>query len=132
MYIPEGYGTVVPYLVVSDARQLIDFLQTVFDARELGRTELPDGRIANMRVNIGTSNLMIAEPDAGVLKPMPCAHYVYVEDVDGVLDKALAAGATMLFGAADMPYGDRQAGIADPFGNFWWISRRLVEEDYVD
>jgi len=132
MYIPEGYGTVFPYLVVGDARKLIDFLGAVFDAKELGRTELPDGRIANMQANIGTTNFMIAEPDSGVLKAMPCAHYVYVEDVDGVLEKALAHGATKLFDAADMPYGDRQAGIADPFGNLWWISRRLVQEDYGD
>lgn len=132
MYIPEGYGTVVPYIVVSDARRFVDFLVAVFDASELGRTELVDGRIANMRVNIGTSSFMIAEPDGRTLKPMPSAHYIYVEDVDAVFEKALANGAKKLFDAADMPYGDRQAGVADPFGNFWWISRRLIEEDYAD
>ena len=132
MYIPEGYGTVFSYLLVSDAGKLINFLEAVFDARELGRTELPDGRIANMRVNIGTSNFMIAEPEGGVLKPMACAHYVYVEDVDDTLQKAIDAGATKLFDAEDMSYGDRQAGITDPLGNYWWISRRLVEADYAD
>ncbi len=130
MYIPEGYGTVFPYIMVSDARKFMDFLREVFDANELGRTELPDGRIANMTVRIGTSNFMIAEPDEAMLKPMPCAHYIYVEDVDGTLEKAVARGATKLFDAMDMPYGDRQGGIADPFENLWWVSRRLVEEDY--
>jgi len=132
MYIPEGYGTVFPYIVVGDARKLMGFLGAVFGATEQGRTELADGRIANLRVTIGTSNFMIAEPDAGVLKPMQCAHYIYVDDVDGTLDKAVANGATKLFDAADMPYGDRQAGISDPFGNLWWISKRLIDEDYKD
>ena len=132
MYIPEGYGTVFSYLLVSDASQLMRFLEAVFDAKELGRTGLPDGRIANMRVNIGTSNFMIAEPQGGTLKPMLSSHYVYVEDVDGTLQKAIDNGAIKLFDAEDMDYGDRQAGITDPLGNYWWISRRLVDEDYAD
>lgn len=132
MYIPEGYGTVFPYIIVANANDFFGFLRDVFDASELGRTELPDGRVANLRVRIGTSSFMISEPEGGLLKPMPCAHYVYVEDVDGTVQKAVESGADKLFDAADMPYGDRQAGVADPFGNYWWISRRLVEEDYVD
>jgi uncharacterized glyoxalase superfamily protein PhnB len=33
---------------------------------------------------------------------------------------------------ADMPYDERQAGVCDPFGNYWWISRRLVAGPYVN
>lgn len=132
MYIPEGYGTVFPYIIVANAKAFFGFLRDVFDASELGRTELPDGRVANLRVRIGTSSFMISEAEGGMLKPMPCTHYIYVEDVDGTLQKAVEHGADKLSDAADMDYGDRQAGIVDPFGNYWWISRRLVEEDYVD
>ncbi|MGI9233163.1 MAG: hypothetical protein ACR2RD_05980 [Woeseiaceae bacterium] len=60
MYIPEGYGTVVPYILVAKANDFVEFLKNVFDAHELGRTELPDGRVANLRVRIGTSNFWIA------------------------------------------------------------------------
>lgn len=130
MYIPEGYGTVFPYIIVADVERFLGFLKAVFDASELGRTTLEDGRIANLRVRVGTSSFMMSEPDGSVLEPMRCTHYVYVEDVDGTLQKAIENGATKLYDAADMPYGDRQAGISDPFGNLWWISRRLVEEDY--
>jgi uncharacterized glyoxalase superfamily protein PhnB len=117
---------------VSDAQAFMGFLGNAFGASELGRTELSDGRIANLRARIGASNFMISEPDGNVLKPMPCAHYIYVDDVDLTLEKAIDNGAGKLFDAADMPYGDRQAGISDPFGNLWWISRRLVDEDYTD
>ena len=132
MYIPEGYGTVFPYIIVADAERFLSFLKAVFDASELGRTTLEDGRIANLRVRVGTSSFMASEADGTTLEPMPCTHYVYVEDVDSTLQQAIENGATKLFDAADMHYGDRQAGISDPFGNLWWISRRLVEEDYTD
>jgi PhnB protein len=53
-----------------------------------------------------------------------------VDDVDGTFERAIADGAAALFEPTDMPYQDRQAGITDPFGNIWWISKRLVEESY--
>jgi len=129
MYIPEGYGTVFPYMLVDRAAEFVDFLQHVFDANELGRTVFPDGRIANVRVKIGTSTFMISEAGAE-MRAMPAAYYVYVEDVARVLEKAVAHGAIKLFDPTDMPYGDRQAGITDPCGNLWWISQRLSTEPY--
>lgn len=117
MYIPEGYGTVFPYILVADVEKFPSFLTAVFDASELGRTTLEDGRIANLRVRIGTSSFTVSEPDASMLEPMRCTHYV--EDVDGTLQKAIDNGASKLFDAMDMSYGDRQAGIVDPLGNYW-------------
>lgn len=130
MYIPDGFGTIFPYMIVSGANDFVDFLTSVFGATELGRTEFPNGRVANVEMQIGTSRFMIGEPDNETSKAMPASYYVYVEDVDKTLEKAVAHGATELFGATDMSYQDRQAGIIDPFGNAWWISRRLVEAPY--
>jgi len=130
VYIPEGYGTVFPYMIVDDANGFVGFLKSVFAATEVGRTELPDGRVANVEVRIGTSAFMVGEADNEASKPMPASYYVYVEDVDQTLDKAVAHGARKLFDATNMSYQDRQAGIIDPFGNAWWISKRLVEAPY--
>lgn len=129
MYIPDGYGTVFPYLFVAGADAYAGFLARVFAADELGRTVLPDGRIANIRVRIGTSAFMISEASDS-MPATKAAHYVYVEDVDRTYEKALAAGAERIFEPADMPYLDRQGGVTDPAGNVWWISRRLVDEPY--
>jgi PhnB protein len=126
----EGYGTVFPYMVVHQAEKFVDFLKNTFDAKEIGRTTLPGGRIANSRVRIGTTNFMVSEANGESLKPMPATYYIYVESVDRTLDKALANGAKKMFDPMDMPYRDRQAGITDPFGNIWWISNRLVNEAY--
>jgi len=130
MYIPEGYGTIFPYMIVDGANAFIEFLKDAFDATEVGRTELSNGRVANIEVQIGTSRFMIGEADNETSKPMPASYYLFVEDVDQTLEKAIANGATELFGATDMSYQDRQAGVIDPFGNAWWISRRLVEAPY--
>ncbi len=130
MYIPEGYGTLFPYMIIDGANDFVDFLKNVFEATEVGRTEFPNGRIANIEVQIGTSRFMIGEPDNETSKSMPASYYVYVENVDQTLQKAIDHGASKLFDATDMSYHDRQAGVIDPFGNSWWISRRLVEEPY--
>ena len=129
MYIPEGYGTVFPYIMVNDINRFVDFLKAVFDAKELGRTVMPDGRVANCRLRIGTTSFMASAGGEG-FPPMPVMHYIYVEDADATFAQALAHGATKIMEPADMPYEDRQGGVIDPCGNTWWISSRLVEEGY--
>src|SRR5205814_353868 len=81
MHIPEGYGTVFPYFIVSDANLFADFLKKAFDAEEMGRTVMPNGRIANIRIRIGTSTFMISAGGQD-FKPMPAACYIYVENAD--------------------------------------------------
>jgi len=132
MYIPPGYGTMFPYMLVADAGGLVGFLTRVFGAEVLGTTDLPGRPRANVRVRIGTSAFMVSETDGESLQPMPGAYYVYVDDVDAAFARALGEGATPVFEPADMPYEDRQAGVADASGNLWWISKRLVERSYDD
>src|SRR6185503_20218966 len=118
MYVPEGYGTVFPYFIVRDAEQFATFVKNVFDAKEIGRTVMPNNRVANIRIRIGTSTFMISEADD--FKPMQGAYYVYVKDADKTFAKALENGATKIFDPMDMPYEDRQGGVTDAFGNIWW------------
>jgi PhnB protein len=131
MYLPEGYGTLFPYFIVSDAEEFVTFLKNVFDATEVGRTVL-NGRIANVRIRVGTSTFMISEASAEGLHATKAAYYIYVEDTDKTFAKALSHGATKIFDPMNMPYQDRQGGVVDPFGNTWWISTRLVEGTYDD
>ena len=131
MYIPEGFGTVFPYLFVRDAKAYLKFLTDAFGAEELGRTELPDGTIANARMRIGSTRFMVS--DAGErMRPSLSSFYIYVERADTAYERALSCGAEDFSKPADMPYGDRQAGVIDPSGNYWWISQRLVNRPYDD
>ena len=45
MYVPEGYGTVFPYMIVNGAEDLADFLPEVFEAKEVGRTTMANGLV---------------------------------------------------------------------------------------
>ncbi len=129
MYIPPGFGTVTPYFFVEEAETFVSFLVEGLGGTEVLRSLRPDGRIANAQVRIGTSTIMVSEA-TDRYRPMPTACYIYVEDADEAMARALAAGGTLEMEAGDMPYGDRQGGVRDPHGNIWWISQRLVQAPY--
>jgi PhnB protein len=127
--IPEGYHSVTPYLIVDDAAGAIEFYRKVFGARELMRMPAPDGQIGHAELTIGDSRIMLADafPDMGARSPRaiggsPVHLYLYVEDVDAVTNKALAAGAKELRPVKDKFYGDRSGTIEDPFGHVWHVS----------
>jgi len=50
-------------MIVDDANDFIDFLENVFGAKKVGRTEFPDGRLGNVQARVGTSAFMVGEPD---------------------------------------------------------------------
>jgi PhnB protein len=129
MRIPDGFGVVTPYISVEDAPAYIDFLIRGMGAVELGRSVLPDGRIANCQLRIGTTGIMLSEA-LEPFSPSKSSFYLYVENAETAMQLALAAGAVQIMAIADMPYGDRQGGIKDPAGNLWWISERLTDAPY--
>lgn len=129
---PEGFSTVNPYLFAANPAELIDFLSRAFDAAELSRTINPkNGEIANCILKLGKSCIMISQA-RGEFEGMRTSFYLFVENVDEVYQQALECGATDVLAPMDMDYQDRQAGIIDPAGNYWWISKRLVQENYED
>ena len=115
--IPDGYHTVTPYLTVPGVAALIDFLKTVFDAKEIERMASQDGRIMHAEVRIGDSVIMLGEP-LGDSVPRPGSLYVYVNDTDRTYNRALQAGAISVMEPNDQFYGDRNAGVKDASGNF--------------
>jgi PhnB protein len=128
MYIPPGFGTVTPYFLVHDAERFIAFLCEAFDGKEVLRSA-HDGRIANAQIVIGTSTIMVGDMTEQY-PARPASYYLFVEDADATMRKALAGGAVQIMEVSDKPYGDRQGGVRDAWGNLWWISQRLVEAPY--
>jgi PhnB protein len=121
--IPEGYHSITPYLVVEGVARLIDFMKRAFGAEERERMLRPDGSIGHAEVRIGDSVVMMGEA-RGEHRPMPGTLYLYVEDTDAVYRRALDAGGASVMEPTDMFYGDRNAGVKDPCGNFWYIATR--------
>ncbi len=121
--LPEGYHTVTPFLVVNDANNFIDFLKNAFDAKEICRYNQGNDLVLHAEVQIGDSRIMLSDaPEES--NPMTYTLYVYVDDVDNIYQKALNAGANSLREPTDEFYGDRRAGVLDPFSNQWWIATR--------
>lgn len=129
MYIPPGFGTVTPYCFVDDAERFVAFLVDGLGGVETCRSLRPDGRIANVQVSLGTSTVMVSEATPQY-PAMAAAYYLYVDDADASMRRALAHGATLEMEVFDAPYGDRQGGVRDSHGNLWWISQRTVQAPY--
>jgi PhnB protein len=53
--------------------------------------------------------------------------FMYVEDVDAVVKKAVAAGATVTMEVADQFWGDRFGSVQDPFGHLWSIATHVED-----
>ncbi|MFO1405927.1 MAG: hypothetical protein U1F08_00200 [Steroidobacteraceae bacterium] len=128
MRMPPGFNTVTPYFFVEDAAGFLGFLVHGLDGEEILR-HLDGVRIANAQVRLGTSTVMVSEASAR-FPAMPGSYYLYVANADAAMARAVAAGAEPVMSVADMPYGDRQGGVRDAWGNLWWISERLVEGPY--
>jgi PhnB protein len=125
-YIPEGLHTVTAYLHPMRAEPVISFLKRAFGADELEKYASPDGVIHHAKIKIGDSVLEMGEAH-GPYQPMPATFYLYVPDVDAVYSRALNAGATSTSEPVDQSYGDRSAGVKDPFGNQWYIATHIRE-----
>jgi PhnB protein len=124
--IPDGYHTVTPYLIVEGAQKLIDFLKQGFGAKETFSMPGPDGKIGHAEVKIGNSMVMLADANPR-WKPTKTMLYLYVEDVDAVYKKAVAAGGKSVMEPTNQFYGDRSAGVEDAFGNHWGIATHVED-----
>jgi PhnB protein len=124
--IPEGLRTVTPYLALENTGRFIQFIKEAFGAQEKLVVPAPGGGIAHAKIAIGDSILEMSDAH-GVYKPMPCGLHLYVPDTDGVYEQAMKAGAKSLTAPADQPYGDRSAGVVDPFGNQWFIATHIKD-----
>jgi PhnB protein len=121
----EGFHTVTTYLHPKGAGKMIDFLERAFGAEEVFRSE-SEGVIHHASLRIGDSIISMGEAH-GLFQPMPTMIYLYVEDTDALYKRAIEAGAKSLHEPADQPYGDRNAGVEDPFGNQWYIGTHIKD-----
>lgn len=132
--IPEGASAVIPRLFCRDPVAEIEFCTTTFGAVEGVRRPGPDGRVAHALVTIGPAMVMIESEWPGITSRAPLADgsspvvlYVYVENVDDTVARAVAAGAKILMPVANQFWGDRTAWIMDPSGHVWTVATRIEE-----
>ncbi|WP_449282980.1 VOC family protein [Leucobacter sp.] len=131
--MPHGSTSLTPFLAIPGAREAIDFYRDVFGARVVDVTEM-GGAVVHAELDFGAGHLQLGEP-------MPDYHLIappggeddcysmglYVPDVDAVVERAVAAGATVREAPSDFVSGDRFASIRDPFGVRWSVMTRVED-----
>lgn len=139
--VPDGMHTITPHLVCGDAIAAIDFYKRAFNAVELMRLPGPDGKLMHAQLRIGDSLLMLAEENPKwafsplTLKGSPVTIHLQVENVDAVVEQAVAAGAKMTMPVSEMFWGDRYGYVVDPFGHQWAVAthtRDLTHDEIVE
>ena len=134
--IPKGYHSITPYLIIKGAAQAIEYYKKVFGAKEEVRMNGPDGKVGHAELQIGDSRIMLADENpsmgpgytsAATIGSSPVSLYLYLPDVDRVVERAAAAGAKILKPVQDQFYGDRSGFIQDPFGHLWGIATHVED-----
>lgn len=120
VFIPEGYNTVMPYIIVSNAKAFMAFMTEVFGAQE--KMVVPDDNagIMHAEVTMGGSCIMFAN-STDQFAVQNAGLYIHVADADETYNAALKAGATSIMPPDDKDYG-RSGGVKDPWGNTWWVT----------
>lgn len=117
----SGRSTVSTFVVVPQAMRVVEFAQAVFDARLIRELLFhSDGSLWNAELDIGGSTILIGDATGDMSRP--AFLYVHVEDCDATYRKALEAGAKPIMAPQDQFYGDRDGGVEDVAGNWWWIA----------
>jgi PhnB protein len=134
--IPDTYRRITPCLVVAGAAKALEFYGAVFGATQRMRFPGPGGTIAHAEIQIGDSVVIVEDedpyrgttaPPAGGLPGTPVFQFIYVEDVDAVVARAVELGATQVRAPQDQFYGDRDGFIVDPFGHGWTIATHVED-----
>ena len=132
--IPDEYRAATPYLSLSEAARAIDFYKQAFGAREVMRMPAPQGKIGHAEIRIGDAPIMLADecPEMNFRSPQslggsPVNIVIYVNDVDALVNQAVAAGAKLLRPVQDQFYGDRMGVLQDPFGHSWSFATHIED-----
>ena len=117
----EGHQRVMPYLIVPEASDFIEFMKTVFDAKLIERHEREDGKIKHGEMQVGEAILMFADT-TDEFHAQTAMMYIYCDDTDAQYKKAMENGCSPIMEPYDEDYGARSAGVTDPYGNIWWMA----------
>ena len=126
-YKPQGYTSVAPYLILSNAAATLTFLEQALDAVEIRHFSNDHGGVMHAEVRIDDTVLMLADGGPDWLPDAAHVH-VYVPDVDTSYARALAAGATMVQAPVKQGDADKRGGVMDANGITWWLATMVEEQ----
>jgi PhnB protein len=132
--VPEGASAITPRLYCRDVEAEIQFCCEALGAIEKARRPGADGRAQHAMVLFGPAMLMIEaeNPETPTRPPSPDGSspvviYLYVENVDATVERALQRGAKLIVPVATHFWGDRLGWVQDPAGHMWTIATRVEQ-----
>lgn len=133
-HMPKGYQAVTPYLSIRGAARAIEFYRKAFGAKEIMRMPGPAGKLGHAEVALEGHRVMLSDEYEAMDFLSPASRggttvhiHVYVEDVDRLIERAVAAGAKVKRPAQNQFYGDRSASLEDPFGHMWHFATHVED-----
>ena len=130
----KHYGAVTAMLTVSDVAAAASFYQKAFGFTKRGIMNGPDGKPMHAELTLRGATLMLGPENpawgtrsAKSVGASPAGLFVYVENVDKIVAKALSLGATGQGPVADMFWGDRCGKVVDPDGYSWMVGTHKAE-----
>jgi len=120
-----------PQLIIGDCARAIEFYKKAFGIVELQRWSNPDGSVHVAELSFDGALFHIHEPtarnptDLSKESGVSVLLGVFVDDVHGLFDRAIAAGAKLIDAVKDYEYHYRQGTVEDPFGHQWLIEKKL-------
>ena len=135
----KQYSAVSAALAVSDIPAAVSFYQKAFGFAKRGIMNGPDGKPAHAELTLRGTTLMLGPENAAMgrrsaksVGASPASLYIYVENVDKVVEKATKLGATPQGPVMDMFWGDRCGTILDPEGYAWMVGTHKAEPSVKD
>jgi uncharacterized glyoxalase superfamily protein PhnB len=123
-------ATVSPWIVAADAAGLLGFLADVLGAVESGRLPRPDGSLGHAETRVGDTAVVVVDAAEG-WTPAPALLRIRVADLDGVVERAEAAGAVVVTPRTSLPFGDDVVRVRDPWDNLWWLHQHVEDVDFA-
>ena len=130
--IPAGFRSVTPYLSIEGAAEALEWYKKAFNAKELNRQTMPDGRIMHARIRIGDSLVMMSDamPGSSIQSPKSlgattATMHIYTKGVDKMFRQTVDAGAKVLMPLDNQFWGERYGQVKDPFGHSWSMSMQV-------
>ena len=130
----KQYGAVSAALTVSDVPAAVSFYQKAFGFTKRGIMKGPDGKpmhaeltLRGTTLMLGPENEAMGRRNAKSIGASPVSLYIYVENVDKVVDKATKLGASSQGPVMDMFWGDRCGTVIDPDGYSWMVGTHKAE-----
>jgi len=130
----KQYSAVSAALTVSDIPTAVSFYQKAFGFAKRGIMNGPDGKPIHAELTLRGTTLMLGPENetmgrrsAKSVGASPATLYIYVDNVDKIVEKATKLGATAQGSVMDMFWGDRCGTIVDPDGYSWMVGTHKAE-----